>query len=55
MSQTIPCNSAPLKLLAITGYGHAVQKPHLDFLVRKPICPTLFVIAVVTLSNVCVH
>lgn len=43
---------APLKLLAITDYGHSVWKPHLDFLVRKPICPRLFVIAVVTPSNI---
>lgn len=34
---------------------NAVQKLHLDFLVRKPVCPRLFVVAVVTLSNVCVH
>lgn len=29
-----------------------VQKPHLDFLVRKPICPRAFVFAAVTLSNI---
>lgn len=29
-----------------------MQKPHLDFLVRKPICPRAFVFAAVTLSNI---